>query len=59
MTTKQIRSALRNAFGDRKYRITGTGDIHVYGRMPNSIVTGWYLYGHVDSPETIQRIEQL
>ena len=36
------RAALRNAFGAGKYRITRDGEIHVYGRMPNSTKTGWY-----------------
>lgn len=59
MTITAIRAALRNAFGARQYRITATGEIHVYGQMPNSIVTGWYLYGWVGDAETIARIESL
>ena len=27
-----------------RYRITRDGEVHFYGRMPNSIETGWYLY---------------
>ena len=26
-----------------KYRITKDGEVHFYGVMPNSSVTGWYL----------------
>jgi len=26
-----------------KYRITRDGEVHFYGTMPNSNVTGWYL----------------
>lgn len=59
MNITAIRKALRNEFGDRCYRITRAGEIHVYGQMPNSIVTGWYLYGWIDDAETILRIEAL
>ncbi len=47
-----IRTALRNEFGARQYRITKTGDIHVNGTMPNTNQTGWYLYGNVNRAET-------
>lgn len=57
MTKSAIRAALRNAFGAGKYRITSTGEIHIHGQMPNSIVTGWYLYGWMGDAETIARIE--
>ena len=53
------RAALRNAFGAGKYRITRDGEIHVYGRMPNSTKTGWYLYGWVGDAQTTARIESL
>lgn len=33
-----------------KYRITKDGEIHLHGRMPHSIETGWYLYGYDDAP---------
>ena len=59
MTTTAIRAALRNAFGAGKYRITRDGEIHVYGQMPNSIVTGWYLYGWMGDAQTITRVESL
>lgn len=63
MTKSAIRAALRNAFGAGKYRITSTGEIHIHihihGQMPNSIVTGWYLYGWMGDAETIARIESL
>ena len=26
-----------------RYRITRDNELHYYGRMPNSIVTGWWL----------------
>lgn len=59
MTKSAIRAALRNAFGAGKYRITSTGEIHIHGQMPNSIVTGWYLYGWMGDAATIRRIESL
>jgi hypothetical protein len=34
------RAEIRNC----KYRITIAGEVHFYGRMPNSNVTGWYLF---------------
>jgi hypothetical protein len=45
MTNTQIRQIIRNAADERgvKYRITAAGEVHFYGLMPNSIVTGWYL----------------
>lgn len=52
MTKSAIRAVLRKAFGAHKYRITSTGEIHVYG-------FGWYLYGWVGDAETIARIESL
>lgn len=55
-TITAIRTALRNEFGTRKYRITRDGDIHVYGTMPNTNTVGWYLYGRTDSTETMCRL---
>jgi hypothetical protein len=31
-----------------RYRITRDGLVLAYGRMPNSIVTGWYFVGYAD-----------
>lgn len=59
MTTPAIRSALRQAFGDRQYRITASGEIHVKGEMPNSEGIGWYLYGFTWDPKTIRSIETM
>lgn len=57
MTTKTaIRAALVEMFGARKYRITANGEIHVYGVMPNTNQEGWYLFGDIDSAETIARL---
>lgn len=50
----QLRDRLREEFGTRKYRIVGLGldtEIHVHGRMPNSIETGWYLLGYIRDVE--------
>ena len=59
MSIAQIRAALRNAYGDRMYRITRDGEIHVYGTIPNSNTEGWWLFGYVSSAETIAHIQSL
>lgn len=48
MTIKQLREYLRETYGPWHYRITGENEIHVYGQMPNSIETGWWLYGYLE-----------
>ena len=45
MTKQELRNKLRDQFGPRQYRLMSDGDIHVYGRMPNSAEVGWWLYG--------------
>ena len=51
--TKKQRSAilayLADAFGAERIRINRVGEVHAYGRMPNSIVTGWYFAGFVEN----------
>lgn len=59
MTIKQIRAALRTAFGAQQYRITATGEIHVRGTMPNTNTAGWYLFGQVGNTQTEARIAAL
>lgn len=59
MTTAQIRTALRAKFGSRNYRITRAGEIHIYGRMPNTNQDGWYLWGWIGNAETEARIDDL
>lgn len=53
---RSIRQALRAEFGARQYRITLGGEIHVNGTMPNTNQAGWYLYGTIDSAETLARL---
>jgi hypothetical protein len=49
-----IRQALRREFGDRQYRITRDGEIHVYGPMTNAEhIIGWRLYGHVCDKQSL------
>jgi hypothetical protein len=43
MSTNTLRAAPRAKFGDRQYRITRDDEIHVYGTMPNTNATGWYV----------------
>ncbi len=59
MSIRQIRIALVSAFGARNYRITKSGEIHVYGEMPNTQLVGWYLFGWVGDTETEARIHDL
>lgn len=43
--------------GVERVRITN-GEVHAYGRMPNSIVTGWYLAGTVAELAAMANAEQ-
>jgi len=50
--TAKLRELLRRDYGAGKYRLTKDGDVHVYGTMPNTNQTGWYLLGtrrHVET----------
>ena len=38
-----LRAALREQFA--RYRITATDQVEIYGVMPNTNQTGWWLYG--------------
>lgn len=55
-TIRDYREMLREFYGARQYRITRDGEIHVYGQMPNSIETGWWLYGYVGDRQTMERL---
>lgn len=49
--TKIDRTAIAAAAarqGAERIRITRAGEVHAYGRMPGSIITGWYLMGYAD-----------
>ena len=46
--TKTNRAAIIAYVDAERIRITRNGEVHAYGRMPNSIVTGWYLAGFTD-----------
>lgn len=48
---QQLRALLRRDYGAGKYRITKDGEVHAYGKLPNSIETGWYLVGDLRSVE--------
>lgn len=43
--TRKLRELLRRDYGARCYRITRNDEVHVYGKMPRSIVVGWWLLG--------------
>ncbi len=53
-----LRAALRAKYGARQYRITSSGDIHIYSQMPNSTVTGWWLMGNLQQAEDWMGIER-
>lgn len=55
-TINEYRQALRATFGQRKYRITNTGEIHAHGKMPNASAIGWWLYGQVADLDTEYRL---
>ena len=44
---KKLRELLRRDYGNRNYRITRDNEVHVYGKMPNSTVVGWWFLGHI------------
>jgi hypothetical protein len=44
MTHSQVRAILGQHYS--KVRIKRNGEVHCYGIMPNSNVTGWFLYSH-------------
>jgi hypothetical protein len=46
---KRLRIALRAKYGARHYRITRTGDVHIYGFAPHSRVECWWLMGDVQT----------
>ena len=54
---QKLRAALRAKYGPRCYRITRTGDVHVYGLMPNSPVIGWWLMGDIDHAKCWMNID--
>jgi hypothetical protein len=45
----KLRAALRAKYGARCYRITRTGEVHIYGAAPNSCVVCWWLMGDIDT----------
>ncbi len=59
MTVTELRKILRELYGARRYRITSTGEIHVYGQMPNTDVIGWRYAGAVGDHATEQHLRYL
>jgi hypothetical protein len=59
MKEPEVRKILRELYGARQYRITSTGEIHVYGRMPNTDVIGWRYAGAVGDHATEQHLRYL
>ena len=52
---KRLRVLMREKFGTGKYRITANGEVHVYGRAPNSIEVCWWLFGQ-DQEDALFRL---
>jgi hypothetical protein len=46
--TKINRAAIIAYVDAERVRITRNGEVHAYGHIPHSIVTGWYLAGFTD-----------
>jgi hypothetical protein len=49
-----LRKALIEKYGARKYRIVGTifaESVHIYSQMRNTNDTGWWLMGDLDGAE--------
>ena len=59
MTELELRKILRELYGARRYRITSTGEIHVYGQIPNTDVVGWRYAGAVGDHATEQHLRYL
>ena len=38
-----------NRMSGQRYRIARNGEVHIFGRMPNSIVTGWWFADFADN----------
>ena len=49
---RALRAALREQFD--RYRITATGEVHIYGVMPSTNQVGWWLYG--DREQAAERL---
>lgn len=53
------RKIIRNAAEMKgcKYRITAEGEVHFYGKMPNTNIAGWYLFA-MSVGEAVAQIKQ-
>ena len=56
MDIKEIRAALEEKFGARKYRIARDGGISVFGVIPNKDVTGWWLFGFLHETQVEMKL---
>jgi hypothetical protein len=46
---QQFRTLLRREHGAGKFRVTKSGAVHAYGKMPNTNTIGWWLLGDIAS----------
>lgn len=58
MNDTQIRTVLTSLFGTQQY-IGADGGIRVYGKMPATHQSGWYLFGNVADTATHRVLTQL
>lgn len=56
LSEKEIRSKLRDKYGNRNYRIRKDGSIAVCGKMPNTDIFGWFFLGWIDDGCIEQRL---
>lgn len=43
---RDFRTYMQNRYGKNKYKITNDGAVYAFGKMPNTNVQGWHLFGH-------------
>ena len=53
----QLRAALRAKYGARHYRITRTGEVHIYGIPPRGCTECWWLMGDLQTAYWWMEIE--
>jgi hypothetical protein len=55
ITNRMVRKDLLDS-GAERVVIRRSGEVHAYGRMPNSIETGWYYAGNIDRLKAMLRV---
>lgn len=55
-TDAEIRTAIKSIFGAKNAKVTKNGEVHVYGVMPNTNQSSWYLLGFTGCAEIEEAI---